>query len=198
MALTTAARVKQRLAIADDSAGVDITASEIDSLITEMESYTARFCGLAQWETAAYDETHSGTGDDTLFLKVPYMTSVSSVTVLLGGGDSTTIGSDAYRLDTESATLILTGGWDGWYGTYGCWPEGWRNIRVQGTGGLTSVPSDLTHALTEIVVTALLDRHTALSTASSAQDGVQRQIKSPADLVQSYAHLLAPYRRTYA
>jgi len=197
MALTTAARVRQRLAIADDSTGVDITASEIDSLIAEMESYTARFCGIAQWESAAYDENHSGTGDRELFLKVPYMTSVSSVTIY-SGSDTQTISSDAYRLDQDSACLIMTGGWGDWYGAYGVWPEGWRNIRVQGTGGLESVPADLTHALTEIVVTALLDRHTALSTASSAQDGVQRQIKSPADLVQSYAHLLAPYRRTYA
>ena len=198
MALTTAARVRQRLSIADDaSPGVDINASEIDSLIAEMTSATAKFCGVAQWESAAYDENHNGTGDRELFLKVPYMTSVSAVTIYTGS-DSTTLDSGSYRLDSESACLILTGGWDNWSGTYGVWPEGWRNIRVQGTGGLTAVPADLTHALTEIVVTALLDRHTALSTAAYTQDGVQRQYRPTMELVESYAHLLAPYRRVYA
>jgi len=197
MALTTAARVLQRLAITDDSGGADVNASEIDSLILEMTAASAKFCGLAQWESAAYDENHSGTGTAELFLRVPFMTSVSAVTIYTGS-DSTTVDSSSYRLDTDSACLILTGGWDNWGGTYGYWPEGWRNIRVQGTGGLTSVPADLTHALTEMVVTALLDRHTALSTGGYTQDGVQRQYRTTMELVESYGHLLAPYRRVYA
>ena len=197
MALTTAARVRQRLSIPDDSGGADVYSSEIDSLILEVTDLARLHCGLAQWESAAYDENHSGTGADTLFLRVPFMTSVSSVTIYVGG-ESQTIESGAYRLDTDSACLILTGGWDGWYGTYGCWPEGFRNIRVQGTGGLTSVPESLTLAITDIVCQALMDRHTSLSSAQFATDGVQRTMRTTQELVQAYDRLLAPWKRVYA
>jgi|GEM_PF-6031012 len=197
MALTTAARVRQRLSIADDSGGADITSSEIDSLIDEVTAYTQRYCGLAQWESAAYDERHSGTGTEELFLRVPYMTSVSSVTISVGS-DTQTISSDAYRLDQDSACLVLSGGWEDWHGTYGVWPEGWKNIRVQGTGGLTSVPDDLTLAITDIVCQMLFDRHTSLSTAQFATDGVQRTVRTVTELVQAQDHRLAPWKRVYA
>ena len=197
MALTPAARVLQRLSIPDDSGGADVYSSEIDSLILEVTDMARLHCGLAQWESAAYDENHSGSGTETLFLKVPYMTSVSSVTILTGG-TAQTVQANSYRLDTDSACLILTGGWDAWYGTYGCWPEGFRNIRVQGTGGLASVPESLTLAITEIVCRALADRHTSLSTAQFATDGVQRAMRTTTELVQAYDHLLAPWKRVYA
>jgi len=198
MALTTAARVRQRLAIPDDSGGADITASEIDDLITEVELQAARICGVAQWESAAYDEHHSGTGTQDLYLRVPYMTSVSAVTILHGSSETTTVSSDSYRLDSKTACLILTGGWDGWVGTYGCWPEGNRNIRVQGTGGFDSVPADLGLAITDMVCTALMDRHDSLTTAQFATEGVQGTKRTVAEIVQMKAAMLAPWKRVYA
>ncbi len=198
MALTTAARVRQRLGVPDDSGGADVYSSEIDSLILEVTAYTQKFCGLAQWETAAYDETHSGTGSRYLYLRVPYMTSVSSVTILTGSTEATTVSADSYRIDNGAACLILTGGFEDWGGTIGVWPDGVRNVRVQGTGGLESVPDDLTFAVTEIVCQSLQDRHTALSSAAFATDGVQRTMRTVAEVVQAHAHWLAPYARVYA
>lgn len=196
MALTTAARVRQRLGLPTETGGADLYTSEIASLITEVELQAMRFCGLAQWESAAYDENHNGTGDDALYLRVPYMDSVSSVTIL-SAGEPITVPATTYRLDSETACLILSTYYS-WTETYSCWPEGVRNIRVQGTGGLAAVPEDLTLAITAMVCAALQDRHTALSTTQFATDGVQRTMRTTAEIVEAYGQLLAPWKRVYA
>ena len=76
------------------------------------------------------------------------------------------------------------------------WPVGFKNIRVQYTGGFSTVPYDLRSAATSIVVDMYLNRKRNEQVASSGLIGTQYQQYASADEIASrYERLLAPHRR---
>lgn len=196
MALTTTARVRQRLGIVSDGAS-GINDPEIDDLIVEMTAALEGWCGVEQFESAAYNFTHNG-GSEIIPLRANFATSVTSVKVINDDGTEQEYGTGLWRLDTQTATLIHARGGNWWYGdgTTGYFPSGYRNIRVTGTAGYTTVPDDLTYAATEIVKEALLDRLGTGRIANTNQSGTQAQRRSWAELIAEHEWKLSRWRRT--
>ena len=196
MALTTAARVRQRLGIVSDGAS-GINDPEIDDLIVEMTAALEGWCGVEQFESAAYDHTHSG-GHAIIPLRANYADAVTSVKIINDDGTEQDYAAGLWRLDKQTATLIHSRGGTWWQGdgTSGYFPEGYRNIRVVGTAGFLTVPDDLTLAATELVKEALLDRISTLRIGNTNQSGTQSQRRAWADLIAEHEWKFARWRRT--
>lgn len=196
MALTTISRVRQRLGIVSDG-GSGINDTEITSLILEMTAALKGWCGVEQFESAAYDFTHSG-GHHIIPLRANSATTVTEVSVFNGAGTETVYPANLYRLDSQTATLIHAKGGQVWYGSasHGYFPEGYRNIRVQCTAGYAVVPDDLSFAATELVKEALLDRLGTARVASTNQSGTQSQRRAWPDLIAEHEWRLSRWRRT--
>jgi hypothetical protein len=193
MALTTASRVRQRLGIVSD--GVNgINDPEIDSLIVEMTAALQGWCGVARFESGAYDEIHDG-GNQTISLKANYADAVATVSTIDDGGTERPYPSSLWRLDKSSALLIHSRS-SPFYGSYeGCFPSGIRNIRVQATAGYLAVPGDLQFVATELVKEALLDRLNTLRNAQFNQSGTTVQRRSWPELIAEHEWKISRWRR---
>lgn len=110
------------------------------------------------------DEYLDGTGRPWLYLRRPPVASVEGVTVSGLALDNTH--GDQWRLDPDSGGLLRLsrGEWRGlaWLGSAGpVWSRGYRNIRVQYTGGYESPPEPAKQA------TIILVRHLADSSRNT-------------------------------
>ena len=193
MALTTASRVRQRLGIVSDGSS-GINDPEIDSLILEMTEALKGWCGVVNFEDAAYDQTHDG-GHRTIQLRANYADDVTAVTVIDASGSERPYPSTLWRLDKATATLIHTGTDPFFGGEPGCFPGGYRNVRVQGDAGYLTVPGDLSLAATELVKDALLDRLGTLRQGQFNQSGTTVQRRGWADLIAEHQWRLARWKR---
>lgn len=196
MALTTANRVRQRLGIASDSGGINDT--EITSLIAEMEAALKSWCDVLVFESseANYDATHNG-GYDTIALRANYADSVA-VALIRDDGTEQVYPPSLYRLDKATATIIHARRNPFDFGTErtdGCFPRGYRNIRVTGTAGYTVLPDDLVFAATEMVKDALLSRLNNSTVGQTAQSGTTIQRRTFVEQIEERAWLLSKWKR---
>jgi hypothetical protein len=194
MALTTASRVRQRLGIVSDGAN-GINDPEIDSLILEMTEALRGWCGVARFEDGAYDETHSG-GHPFIMLRANYADDVTAVSIIDDNGDERPYPSSLYRLDKSSAMLIHARSSPFYDSEPGCFPSGYRNIRVEGDAGYLVVPGDLQFVATEMVKDALLDRLGTLKNAQFNQSGTTVQRRGWADMIAEHEHRLSRWKRS--
>ena len=194
MALTTAARVRQRLGIVSD--GVNgINDPEIDDLIVEMTAALQGWCGVARFESGSYDETHNG-GDTIIRLRANYADAITAITTIDDQGSERAYPSTLYRLDKASALLIHARSSPFYGAEPGCFPSGIRNIRVQATAGYLAVPGDLEYVATELVKQSLLDRLNTPRNAQFNQSGTTVQRRSWADLIAEHQWQISRWKRS--
>jgi hypothetical protein len=182
MPLTTADRVRQRLATVS---GDTVNDTEITSLITKIKDRIKNLCGVVSFDSAAYDEYHSGLGSNTLRLKTNFITSITSVQIV-EGDQARTLDASEYRIIAKDGKIVGPE-----------FPCGRSNIRVIGQCGFTSIPENLKLAATQIVVDLFLNRYLNMSIQSQAANSTNQTRRTVDEIAKEYDYLLAPYIRYY-
>lgn len=181
----------------------DGLASTITALIPMVQAMAERYCGRV-FDQASLDERYDGNGYETIVLRSSPV-SVTSVSIVDNAGNSTTVDSDAYYVDTTRGILYARGVVsDGAFVEYGDrpaidmapasrWPVGRRNVRVQYSGGYSTIPSDLQMAGILCVCDLAMDRRNNRLLASESIDG--RSLSRRADPDKLIQHYFGPWRR---
>ena len=199
---------------------IDNMILEADYAIASYCNRANEATGAEEFSSGSRDEYYDGNGEEVLQLRNYPATAVSSVTLVAVDGTATstlTSGTD-YQLDSGSGRLRWIGGL-GWFDTqtsvgpvtWGIsgsppgpatvrrhigWPVGFRNIRVQYTGGYATIPYDLRSAATSIVCDMYLNRRRNMQVSQSSLSGVSSQtFADAAELAARYERLLCDYRR---
>jgi hypothetical protein len=151
VAVTTLSAVQRYLGIGSTDAAL------LSALIPIATKTAARWCGVDSFEAASYTEYHNGECADKVVLKNIPVNSVTSVAVV-DGTASAAVGSTTYTTDTLAGILGFRGpsgplAWDLSLpmGQGGRFPDGFRNVKVVYSGGYSTVPADLNHAMVELV-----------------------------------------------
>ena len=190
--------------------------SLIESMILRAEDAIGRHCnridanGAQTFESGSRDEYYDGDGGEILLLRNAPVSSITSIATVASDGTNTTIDSTAYRLVSRTGQVIWNGagltlrnvdsqGFEvpkagpDYFRTKIGWPRGTANIRVQYTGGFSTVPDDLAGIATDVVVEMYLNRRTNQSAALQSIGGFSTAYRGVGDLVRKRAAQLAPY-----
>lgn len=201
-------------------------AALIDDLISETDAYIAGRCdrfvettGAEAFSYQSWDEYLDGDGYEYIQLTGYPVTSVTSITLVDSSGAVTstlTSGTD-YQIDMTRGRVRWLGGLSdlvfehpvssvGWGGDAPAtnrvrvgWPRGFRNIRVQYTGGYATIPADLKGAATQIVVDKYLNRRrNFLASSQSLAGSAQVSFVDSMEYDDRYETLFATYRKVSA
>ena len=184
----------------------DGTEGLIDTLIPAVELEFERFTGR-KVDSESLDERYDGDGAEVIVLRSAPAT-VTTVTLVSADGTATSVASTEYYVDTERGLLYARSGSTSSYGFVPDgmgdqparnraplyrWPEGTRNVRVQYTGGWSTVPADLTIAAVRRVADLVLDRRNNRMLKSDAMQGRSlTRVDSEYDTLMNY---FGPWRR---
>lgn len=139
MALTTLAKLKLWLGIADATTTFD---ARLTQLLAAVEEAIESFCGR---EFASVSETLVLDGNGRASISLPRypVTAVSSIKIDTEGefGAGTEVALADVIIKNSAGVLVRRGG--------AIWPYAPQSIQVVYTGGLTSIPADLQQAVCE-------------------------------------------------
>lgn len=182
------------------------TVGLIDTLIPMVEAEFERFTGR-KVDSESLDERYDGDGAEMIVLRSAPAT-VTAVSLIDADGSATSVASTEYYVDTERGFLYARSGSTHTYGFVPDgmgdrparnraplyrWPEGTRNVRVQYTGGWSTVPSDLSLAAVRRVADLVLDRRNNRFLKSDAMQGrTLTRVDSEYDTLMEY---FGPWRR---
>lgn len=183
----------------------DGTVGLIDTLIPVVQAMFERYTGRVV-DSASLDERYDGSGAETITLRTAPVTTVTAVSIIDASGTATTVESTDYYADLTAGVLYARRGVgydgfrpDGWGDRPAInrmplyhWPRGTKNVRVQYTGGYSSVPADLSNAAVRMVCDLVLDRRNNRMLASSSMDKRSITRASEEELVRTY---FGPWRR---
>lgn len=188
------------------------TANFIASLILEVQALAERYCGR-EFDSAVRDETYDSDGGEIIAVKSNPITTLTGVSLVSYDGTETDLTETTdYAVDMTNGLLYsrMSGAdpMDRFFGgglgdgpayyrtpTQFRWPPGTQNIRVQYTGGYTTIPYDLRLAAILCVCDLFLDRRNNRLLTSSANQGrsMSRSYSGTQDMIAQY---FSPWRRS--
>lgn len=192
-----------------------ISGSTYDTFIATILGWVSadvrRYCGrnlTNGFESATRTETYSGPDEATIQLREWPITSITSVTQLYAGGDTTVLDSSTYRVDADSGLLsridVRRGRFASWAinqsnGYAGDWKadprfeEGFFNYSVVYVGGYSTIPGDLHMAVCRLTDVLFNQRGNdpSITSESLGQYSVTRM--NQADFAKMRKDLLAPF-----
>jgi hypothetical protein len=192
-----------------------ITVSTYDSIIATLLGWVStdirRYCGrdlTNGFESATRTETYAGSGDIYIQLREWPITSITSVTQVYAGGDTSVVDADTYRVDADNGLLACVdarrGRFASWQvnasnGYAGNWlpapnfTEGFLNYSVVYVGGYSTIPADL-HMATCLLTDLLYTRRGVDLSLKSENIGQYSYTRADAPMVaQIRKDLLAPF-----
>lgn len=184
----------------------DGTESLVDTLIPAVELEFERFTGR-KVDSEALDERYDGDGAEVILLRSAPAT-VTAVSLISADGTATAVASIDYYADTERGLLYARSGIshdsgfvpDGWgdrparnRAPLYRWPEGTRNVRVQYTGGWSSVPADLSIAAVRRIADLIQDRRNNRMLTTDSMQG--RSLTRPDSDYETLMQYFGPWRR---
>ncbi|NBX24228.1 MAG: phage gp6-like head-tail connector protein [Microbacteriaceae bacterium] len=159
MALTTTAEYKSYAGI---SGSTDDTF--IGLILAAAQTQVAQICNRT-FESATVTEIYDGNGEQSIVLRRPPVTSVTSVEWATSSTTWTTLPSEAYRIDLNAGVLSMANANASFLnfddsmidrpyriGVRPSFPRGNQNVRVVYVGGYATIPDDL-----KFVVWSMMD-----------------------------------------
>lgn len=154
MAILTAAEYRAWSGLGDTADDSNITTQ-----IGYVQAWAERWCGRV-FDTATITEKHSGRGSEAIVLRSTPVTSVTSVTITDGAGNTVqTLASTDYKIDLETGELRLTPvsysrrvSDDGWldsdvdpsqFGPSQSFPDDFLTVTVVYVGGYGTMAGDI-------------------------------------------------------
>ncbi len=207
------------IATSDLKTYLGITASTDDTLlgncITNAQDLMERYCSRT-FDTATFTEDYDGTGTAVLTVNNPPITTLTSVSTLSRNADgtetATALDASSYRFDSKSGNISLlwanaraypeNWGYDNGPATYRAesprFIEGFRNYRVVYVGaygsGAVAIPGSLKQACLEIAAEIFRMRRVNSAMQSESMGVPSYTAKTAAEMVDSRAFLLNPFR----
>lgn len=199
----------------DYKAWRNISGSTFDTFIAQILGFVSadvrRYCSrdlTNGFESATRTERYSGPDEAIIQLNEWPITSITSVTQLYAGGDTSVVDSNSYRVDANSGMLsridVRRGRFASWAinqsnGYAGNWKadprfeEGFYNYSIVYVGGYSTIPADLQMAVCRLADVLFNQRGNdpSITAESLGQYSVTRM--SQADFAQMRMDLLAPF-----
>jgi hypothetical protein len=192
-----------------------ISGTTLDTFISTTLGWVSadvrRFCGrnlTNGFESATRTETYSGMDEATILLTEWPITSITSVTQLYAGGQTSLVDSNSYRVESDTGILsridvdrgrFASWGLNQFNGYTGNWKpaprfeEGFYNYSVVYVGGYSTIPADLHMAVCRLTDVLFNQRGNdpSITSESLGQYSVTRM--SQADFSKMKMELLAPF-----
>jgi hypothetical protein len=200
LALTTASEYKTYAGI---SGSTDDTFIGVILLVAE--KYVANICNRT-FESATVTEIYDGNGEESIVLRRPPVTSVTSVEFAVSSTTWTTVPSEAYRIDLAAGVLSMANSsatflnfddslvdrpWQ--IGMRPSFPRGRSNIRVVYVGGYATIPDDLKFVVWSMMDMMFANRRANLGMQSESIDSYSYTRVLGADMRAHWESMLGSY-----
>lgn len=114
----------------------------LDAATGLIENYCDR-----TFASTAYTDTQDGTGAQWLYVNNPEIISFTQVIVEAPDGTTETVAASNFRYDAKAGKIWFT---DDATSTIGAFPEGFKNIQVDYTGGYATIPAAVQQACLQV------------------------------------------------